>query len=101
MWLQPPPSEGGGRWIATGLLRRRPHARFYCEVLRTSRTWFAQLKSRHQGIATDTNVTFLYFPPCERDSGLADYSSTPASVNLGRYVTQSKRCSADPRGQAE
>src|SRR5205807_4370184 len=37
----------------------------------------------------------FYFPPGERDCRLADYSSTPAFVNLGRYVTQPKRCSAD------
>jgi hypothetical protein len=40
----------------------------------------------------------FYFPPGERDSGLADYySPTPAFVNLGRYVTHCQRCSADLR----
>jgi hypothetical protein len=37
----------------------------------------------------------FYFPPGERDCAFPDYSSTPAFVNLGRYVTQYQRCSAD------
>src|SRR5207248_10922489 len=44
-------------------------------------------KSAPQRVAMDTNLAFL-FPPGERDPGLADYSSTPAFINLGRYVTQ-------------
>ena len=59
MWLQPPPSGGGVRWIATELPQRRPRARFYCELLRTSRTCLSA-KSAPQRVATDTNVAFLF-----------------------------------------
>ena len=48
MWLQPPPSGGGVRWIATELPQRQPRVRFYCELLRTSRTCL-QRKARHNG----------------------------------------------------
>jgi hypothetical protein len=48
-----------------------------------------QLKARHSTSQQTPYVAF--FLPGDRDSGLADYSSTPAFVNLGRYVTQPKR----------
>jgi hypothetical protein len=86
MWLRPPPSGGGVRWIATKLLQRRPCERFCCELLRTSQRCFAQLKARHSA-SQSTPMYRFYFPPGERDRALADYSSTPACVNLGRYVT--------------
>jgi hypothetical protein len=44
MWLQPPPSGGGVRCIATQLLQRRPRTRFYCELLQTSRRCLRSLK---------------------------------------------------------
>ena len=77
MWLQPPPSGGGARWIATQLLQRRPRARFCCELLRASRNAFVQLKTRHRA-SQSTPMWRCYFPPGERDPRLADYSSTPA-----------------------
>ena len=55
---------------------------------------FVQLKARHS-TSQQTPIWRFNFPPGERDSGLADYSSTPAFVNLGSYVTQPKRCSDD------
>jgi hypothetical protein len=59
MWLQPPPSGGGFRWIATALLQRRPRARFCCELRRTSRRVCAA-KSAPQRVPTDTNAAFLF-----------------------------------------
>ena len=55
-------------------------------------------KSAPQRVATDTNVAFL-FPPGERDSGLADYSSTPAFVNLGRYDNLARALLRRPRAK--
>ena len=77
MWLQPPPSGGGVRWIATEPLQWRHRARFYCELLRTSRPCFLQLKARHNGQKCSAFISARW-----RDSGPADYSSTPAFVNL-------------------
>ena len=48
-----------------------------------------QLKARHT-TSQQTPMWRFYFPPGERNSGLADYSSTPA------FVTQPRRCSAGP-----
>ena len=62
--------------------RHKPGTSNYCEP----HECVCVAKSAPQRVATDTNVGF-YFPPGERDSGLADYSSTPAFVNLGRYDT--------------
>ena len=55
---------------------------------------FVQLKARHS-TSEQTLMWRFYFLPGESASGLADYSSTPAFVNLGWYITQPKRCSAD------
>ena len=52
-------------------------------------------KSAPQRVATHTNVAFYFLPA----RGIPDLviSSTLAFVNLGRYVTHSKRCSEGSR----
>jgi len=54
---------------------------------------FSQPKSRH-GASQRTKCSVLF---SARREGFRTYcySSTPAFVNLGRYVNQPKRCSAD------
>src|SRR5438477_9496938 len=42
----PPPPGGKVRWIATELLQRRPRARFYCPLPRTSRRTCSQNRAR-------------------------------------------------------
>jgi hypothetical protein len=79
MSLRLPFSEGGARWIAKGQRQRRPYASFYCVLLRPSRTRFAQLKSRHRASKTNLNAAF-YFPPSERNAGLADCSLAPSFI---------------------
>ena len=79
MSLRPPFSEGGTRWLAKGQRQRRPYASFYCVLLRPSRTRFAQLKSRHRASKRDLNAAF-YFPPGERNAGLADCLLAPSFI---------------------
>jgi len=51
-----------------------------------------------QSLPTDTNVAF-YFPLGQSDSGLADYSPTPAFVNLGRYDNSARALLRRPRAK--
>jgi hypothetical protein len=93
MWLQPARSRGGVHWIAPVLRQRRPRGRFYCASPRTSRTRL-QPKSRHNRSQRTLMLRFSFLLG-ERASGLADYSSTPASVSRGNIRASAPARSAD------